>query len=42
MDAAWGQVGDILAANRRIRLAQLAKEASFIWHSAPPRDRSRR
>ena len=33
MDAAWGQVGDILAANRRIRLAQLAKEASFIWHT---------
>lgn len=28
MDAAWGQVGDILEANRKIRQAQLAKEAS--------------
>jgi hypothetical protein len=33
MDAAWEQVGDILEANRRIRLAQIAKEVSYIWHS---------
>jgi hypothetical protein len=32
MDAAWGQVGDILEANRRIRLAQFAREAAGIWH----------
>ena len=32
MDAAWGQVGDILEANRRIRLAQFAREAAAIWH----------
>ena len=33
MDAAWEQVGDVLAANQRIRLAQLAKFASFAWYS---------
>ncbi|MGJ5075612.1 hypothetical protein [Bradyrhizobium oligotrophicum] len=33
MDAAWDQVGDILAANRRIRLAQFAKAAAAIWHA---------
>ena len=33
MDAAWGQVGDIIEANRRIRRAQVAKEVSLIWHS---------
>ena len=33
MDAAWEQVGDVLAANRRIRLAQVAKAASFAWYS---------
>lgn len=32
MDAAWGQVGDIIEANRRIRRALMAKEASLIWH----------
>jgi hypothetical protein len=32
MDAAWEQVGEILEANRRIRLAQLAKEAAWIWY----------
>ena len=32
MDAAWGQVGEILEANRRIRAAQFAREASAIWH----------
>ncbi len=43
MDAAWGQVGDILAANRRIRLAQAAVSASTIWyteHLQPLRDLS--
>lgn len=32
MDAAWGQIGDVIAANRRIREAQLAKGVSWIWH----------
>jgi hypothetical protein len=32
MDAAWEQVGEVLEANRRIRLAQLAKEISWIWY----------
>ncbi len=32
MTAAWKQVGDILEANRKIRLAQLAKESSWIWY----------
>src|SRR5262245_48871073 len=33
MAAAWEQVGDVLEANRRIRMAQLAREASFVWHA---------
>jgi len=32
MDAAWEQVGKVLEANRRIRLAQLAKETSWSWY----------
>ena len=32
MDAAWGQVGDIVEANRRIRLAQTAQLASIAWY----------
>ncbi|MDT7827759.1 hypothetical protein RQM65_03655 [Pricia sp. S334] len=32
MMAAWKQVGDILEANRKIRLAQLAKETSWVWY----------
>jgi hypothetical protein len=32
-DAAWGQVGDIVEANRRIRRALVAKEVSLVWHS---------
>ena len=32
MNAAWEQVGDVLEANRRMRLAQLAKEISWIWY----------
>jgi len=34
MDAAWGQIGDVLEANRRIRLAQLARLVSqSLWFS---------
>lgn len=33
MDAAWGQVGDIIEANRRIRHALMAREVALIWHS---------
>jgi hypothetical protein len=32
MDAAWRQIGDVLAANARIRAAQLAREAAHIWY----------
>ena len=32
MNAAWEQVGEVLEANRRIRMAQFAKEVSWIWH----------
>jgi hypothetical protein len=32
MDAAWAQIGSILEANHRIRLAQLAMELSWSWH----------
>jgi hypothetical protein len=32
MDAAWGQIGRVLEANRRIRLGQFAKEVSFAWY----------
>src|SRR5215217_1392403 len=43
MDAAWGQVGDILEANRKIRLARLAKETSGIFynkHITPLKEKS--
>ena len=43
MDAAWAQVGDVLAANRRIRLARTALSASSVWYSShllPLRDLS--
>jgi hypothetical protein len=33
MDAAWEQIGDVLEANRKMRLAQLAKEVAWIWHT---------
>lgn len=33
MDAAWGQIGDVLEANRRIRWAQFAREASLVWYT---------
>jgi hypothetical protein len=32
MDAAWEQLGRVLAANRRVRLAQLAREVAATWH----------
>ncbi len=32
MDAAWDQVGDVLAANQQIRLGQLAKATSVYWY----------
>jgi hypothetical protein len=33
MEAAWEQIGDVLAANRRIRFAQLAKHVAALWHA---------
>ncbi|MEU7005174.1 hypothetical protein [Streptomyces sp. NPDC046332] len=39
MAAAWSQIGDVLAANARIRAAQLAREVGDMLHSkhlAPP------
>lgn len=33
MQAAWEQIGDVLSANRRIRLAQLAQFAATSWHA---------
>ena len=33
MDAAWDQVGDVLEANRRIRLAQLAQQSAKRWYA---------
>ncbi|NKQ37367.1 MAG: hypothetical protein HF973_17345 [Chloroflexi bacterium] len=33
MNAAWEQIGDVLEANRRIRLAQLAKLTSLRWYT---------
>ncbi|MTV36367.1 hypothetical protein [Duganella radicis] len=32
MDAAWGQVGDVLKANRKLRHARYAIEISAVWH----------
>jgi len=32
MDAAWGQIGDVLEANKRIRYAQFARETGSIWY----------
>jgi hypothetical protein len=31
MEAAWEQIGDVLEANRKMRLAQLARQISFVW-----------
>ncbi|KJY37223.1 hypothetical protein VR45_09375, partial [Streptomyces sp. NRRL S-495] len=39
MAAAWEQVGEVLAANARIRAAQLAREVGHVLHGkhlAPP------
>jgi hypothetical protein len=33
MNAAWEQIGDVLAANKRIRAAQLAREAAQVWYA---------
>jgi len=33
MDTAWEQIGDVLEANRKMRLAQLAKAVSSVWHA---------
>jgi hypothetical protein len=33
MKIAWEQVGDVLEANRRMRLAQMAKAVSLVWHN---------
>jgi hypothetical protein len=33
MNDAWQQIGDVLAANHRIRLLQLAKEVSWRWYT---------
>ena len=33
MNAAWNQIGAVLEANRQIRLAQLARHASYVWYS---------
>ncbi|NJN26168.1 MAG: hypothetical protein HC819_09415, partial [Cyclobacteriaceae bacterium] len=33
MNAAWKQIGDVLEANRKMRQAQLAKEASWFWYN---------
>ncbi len=33
MDAAWDQVGSVIEANRRIRLAQLAKLTTYSWYT---------
>ena len=33
MQAAWEQVGDVLAANHAVRFAQLAKAASWRWYA---------
>lgn len=32
MKGAWEQVGDVLAANRRMRFVQLGLAASLVWH----------
>lgn len=33
MAAAWEQVGEVLEANRRIRMAQLAREVGHVYHA---------
>jgi hypothetical protein len=34
MKAAWDQIGEVLESNKRIRAAQLAREASWVWYDA--------
>jgi hypothetical protein len=33
MDAAWGQIGDVLEANKRVRWALFVRETSMIWYT---------
>jgi hypothetical protein len=33
MNAAWEQIGDVLAANKRIREAQVATQVAGVWHT---------
>jgi hypothetical protein len=33
MRAAWDQIGEVLAANRRIRVAQVAREVGYVYHA---------
>ena len=33
MNAAWAQIGDVIEANNRIRMAQLAQAALLSWHT---------
>ena len=32
MAAAWDQIGDVLAANQRLRRLRFAQQAGFVWH----------
>ena len=34
MAAAWDQIGDVLAANQRLRRLRFAQQAAFVWHRA--------
>lgn len=34
MDAAWGQIGQVLEANRVIRQGQFAREVNLVWYNA--------
>ena len=34
MAAAWDQIGDVLAANQRLRRLRFAQQAGFVWHRA--------
>ncbi|MCP3857291.1 MAG: hypothetical protein GY698_21590 [Actinomycetia bacterium] len=33
MEAAWEQIGDVIEANRQIRLAQMAVQVSSVWYT---------
>ena len=36
MDAAWEQIGEVLEAQRRIRLGQFGLQVSDIWYDRAP------